>query len=311
MSFQILRGDLPELAPMTSGDVPAVGAIIYRAIARAFRDHGLPEPIADEAEGERLAELYLALDAGGCLVARRGGETVGAGFLHVRDEVAALGPVVIDPSHQAQGSGRHVFEALSDRAARCASTRLFVDAFNVRAFGIPLRRGFEPRDLGLRLVALGGLKGPGMLQAIAPAPVRALADGDVPAVAGFDAGFFGGSRQRDLHALLARGGRGLVAEEGGAVRGYLCGRVEGNLAIIGPGGAESADLLGKLLARLGDELGADANIFLTYVLASQSAVVAAAFAMGFRITNLSVYMVRGAYTPVKRPTVIGWPPDVV
>jgi GNAT superfamily N-acetyltransferase len=311
MSFQIQRGNRPELAPLAAGDTPAVGAIIYRAIARAFRDHGLPEPIADEAQGERLAQLYLALDPEGCLVARRDGVPIGAGFLHVRDEVASLGPVVIDPPHQSQGAGTHLFEALADRAARCASTRLFVDAFNVRAFGIPLRRGFEPRDLGLRLVALGGLRGPGMLAAIAPAPVRELTIEDVPAVARFDAGYYGGSRERDLGALLASGGRGLVAEEDGAVRGYLCGRVAGSLATIGPGSAESAELLAKLLARLGEELGANANIFLTYVLASQSPVVAAAFAMGFRVTNLSVYMVRGAYTPVKRPAVIGCPPDVV
>jgi len=311
MSFQIQSGNRPELAPLAAGDAPAAGAIIYRAIARAFRDHGLPEPIADEDQGERLARLYLALDPEGCLVARHDGAPIGAGFLHVRDEVASLGPVVVDPSHQGQGAGTQLFEALADRAARCASTRLFVDAFNVRAFGIPLRRGFEPRDLGLRLVALGGLRGPGMLATIMPAPVRELALDLLPAVARFDAGFYGGSRERDLRAHLASGGRGLVAEEGGRVRGYLCGRVEGHLATIGPGSAESADLLATLLARLGEELGASANIFLTYVLASQSAVVTAAFAMGFRVTNLSVYMVRGAYTPVKHPAVIGCPPDVV
>jgi len=311
MSFQILRGEEPDLAPLTVAEAPAVGAIIYRAIARAFRDHGLPEPIADEAQGEQLARLYLALDPDGCLVARRDGALIGAGFLHVRDEVASLGPGVVDPPHQGRGAGTALFEALADRAARCASTRLFVDAFHVRAFGIPLRRGFEPRDLGLRLVALGGLRGPGMLAAIAPAPVRPIAPEDVPAVARFDAGFFGGSRQRDLRALLAGGGRGLVAGDAGTITGYLCARVEGSLATIGPGGAESPELLAALLARLGEEIATSANIFLTYVLASQSAVVTAAFAMGFRVTNLSVYMVRGAYTPVKRPAVIGCPPDVV
>jgi hypothetical protein len=150
-----------------------------------------------------------------------------------------------------------------------------------------------------------------MLRAIAPEPARDLEPADVSAVARFDAGFFGGSRQRDFSAVLAAGGRGLITEENGVIRGYLFGRVEGELATIGPGGAESPDLLGMLLARLGEQLGKSANIFLTYVLASQSAVIAAAFAMGFRATNLSIYMVRGAYTPVKRPAVIAWPPDVV
>ncbi len=311
MTVDIQRRDLPELVPMAANDAPAAGAVIYRAIARAFRDHGLPEPIADETEGEHLARLYLTLDPADAVVARRGDEILGAGFLHVRDEVASLGPVVIDPKHQGQGIGKLLFEALSDRAARCSSTRLFVDAFNTRAFGIPLARGYQPRDVGIRLVALGGLKGPGMLEALSPAPIRDVTESHVEALARFDWAYFGGSRQRDFAALLAAGATGLMAEDNGEVRGYIFGRAAGSLAQIGPGGAESADLLGKLFARLGERLAREATIVLTYLLASQSEVVAQALAMGFRATNLSIYMVRGAYTPVKRPAVIGLPPDVV
>ncbi len=311
MNFDVLPADRPELAPMTAADTAPVGAIIYRAIGNAFRMHGLPEPITDEKEGERLARLYLELDRGEAAVARRGDKIVGAGFLHLRDEVASLGPVVVDPPDQAAGIGTRLFEALSDRAARCSSTRLFVDAFNMRAFTIPLKRGYVPRDYGLRLVALGALKGPGMLEAIAPAPVREIGPADVTSVARFDAAYFGGSRERDFRSLVAGGGIGLAALDGDTVRGYLFGRIEGQLAMIGPGGAESADLLGKLLARLGERLGQEANIFLVHLLASQADVVAQAMAMGFRATNLSLYMVRGAYTPVMRPAAISLPSDVV
>jgi hypothetical protein len=151
-----------------------------------------------------------------------------------------------------------------------------------------------------------------MLEAMAPAPIRELTPADLPAVAEFDSAFFGGSRERDLRALLAAGGTGLVAEDdGGRVTGFLGGRVEGSLASIGPGGAESADLLKKLLARLGERLAERATIVLAYLVASDGEVVRQALAMGFRIANLSAYMVRGAYTPVKRPSVIALPPDVV
>jgi hypothetical protein len=150
-----------------------------------------------------------------------------------------------------------------------------------------------------------------MLQAIAPAPVRDVGIGDAEALAQFDRTCFGGSRERDFRALLAAGGVGLAAEEGGTIRGYLFARVEGNLATIGPGGAESADLFGKLLARLGERLAPQANIFLAHLHASQVDVVRAALSMGFRATNLTVYMVRGSYTPAKRPVVTALPPDVV
>lgn len=311
MSFPILEAGAPELRPMAAGDVAAVGAIIYRAIARAFRDHGQPEPIAGEPEGERLARLYLELDPGGAVVAVRDGRIAAAGFLHLRDEVASLGPVAVDPDYQAQGLGKLLVERLTDRAARCASTRVFVDAFNLRAFGIALKRGYVPRDTGIRLVALGRLAGPGMLAAIEPAPVRNLEARDLEAVAFYDSAFFGGSRERDFRALVAAGAIGLVAEEEGAIAGYLFGRLEGNLALIGPGGADSADLLGKLLARLGERLALGANIFLAYLLASQDEVLRQALAMGFRAASLSIYMVRGATTPVRRPTAIALPPDVV
>ena len=71
MTFEILSQSAPVLRAMTAADAPAAGDIIYRAIARAFRDHGQPEPLADAAEGESLARLYLDLDPEGTLVAER------------------------------------------------------------------------------------------------------------------------------------------------------------------------------------------------------------------------------------------------
>jgi hypothetical protein len=69
--------------------------------------------------------------------------------------------------------------------------------------------------------------------------------------------------------------------------------------------------MAQLLARLGEEVGTGATIVLTTLFASQVDLVREAFAMGFRATSLSLYMVRGAFTGVKRPAVIGLPPDVV
>jgi ribosomal protein S18 acetylase RimI-like enzyme len=311
MSFEILRADTAQVRAMTEADAQAVGAVIYHAIGRIFRDHGQPEPIADEREGERLARLYLELDPEGALVVEREGTIAGAGFVHVRDEVASLGPVVVDPRSQGQGIGKVLVDRLTTRAVRCASTRLLVDAFNMRAIGIVLKRSFVPRDHGLRLVALGGLRGPGMMHAIEPAPVRELTAADLDPVALYDSAFFGGSRHRDFRALLAARGVGLIAEEGGAVRGYLFGRLEESLAILGPGSADSPELMAQLLARLGERIGSSATIVLTYLFASQVDVVREAFAMGFRATSLGLYMVQGAYTPLMRPAVIGLPPDVV
>jgi predicted N-acetyltransferase YhbS len=311
MSFEILRADTTQVRVMTAADAKVVGTLIYRAIGRIFRDHGQPEPIADEREGERLALLYLELDPQGSLVVEREGQIAGAGFLHVRDEVASLGPVVVDPRSQGQGIGKGLVDRLTAHAGRCASTRLLVDGFNMRAIGIVLKRSFVPRDYGLRLVALGGLRGPGMMHAITPAPVREVVTADLEPIALYDSAFFGGSRLRDFRALMAAGGSGLIAEEAGTVRGYLFGRLEETLAILGPGSADSPELMAQLLARLGERIATGATIVLTYLFASQVEVVREAFAMGFRATSLGLYMVQGAYTPLMRPAVIGLPSDVV
>lgn len=313
MSFEFLRADAAhaDVRPMAAEDITAVGEIIYGAIARVFRDHGQPEPIADAGHGERIARLYLDLDPEGAMVALRDGRVVAAGFVHIRDEVASLGPVVVEPELQGQGLGKLLVDRLCEQASHCTAIRIFVDAFNTRAFGIALRRGFQPRETGIRLVALGGLSGRGMLQAIAPAPVRDLAPTDLESLIRFDRALFGGSRDRDFRALLAMGGVGLVAGDGDTIRGYLFGRVEGNLATIGPGEAESPDLMGKLLARLGERLANQANIFLAHFQASQLEAVREAFSMGLRAASLTVYMVRGAPGPVKAASAIALPPDVV
>lgn len=296
---------------MTAADAPAVGQIIYNAIARVFRDHGQPEPIADSNEGERIARLYLDIDPEDGLIVVREGRVVAAGFVHIRDEVASLGPVVVDPDAQGQGLGKLLFDRLSERASRCVSIRIQVDAFNTRAFGIALKRGYIPRSMGVRLVALGRLGGPGMLQAIAPAPVRDLKVEYLEAVAEYDRSAFGGSRERDFRALIAAGGLGLMVEEGSAIRGFLFGRAEGNLAILGPGGADSPDLLGKLLARVGERLTPQANIFLAHLHTTPAEIVREALTMGFRASSLSISMVRGAFEPATRASAITLPPDVV
>jgi hypothetical protein len=104
---------------------------------------------------------------------------------------------------------------------------------------------------------------------------------------------------------------GLAVRANGNWRGYLFGRTAGQLAFLGPGSAESPELMAQLLARLGEEITARTTIVLTTIFASQVDLVREAFAMGFRATSLALYMVRGAFPGVKRPAVISIPPDIV
>jgi GNAT superfamily N-acetyltransferase len=275
-----------------------------------FRDHGQPEPIADPAEGQAIAASYLEIDPGAALVAVSEGRISGAGFLHPRDGVASVGPVAVDPDRQGRGLGKLLIDRLLEQTGT-AAVRVAIDAFNTRALGMAAKRGFVPVDQGMRMVALGRLAGPGMLMAIAPAPVRDLVTGDLAAVAAYDAGWFGGSRERDFRSLMAAGAPGLVAEENGKVIGFLFGRLEGSLATIGPGGADSSDLFGKLLARLGEGLAQQANIVLAHLPMSPVDGVRQAMGMGLRAASLTVTMMRGTHTRGSRAVALPLPPDVV
>jgi len=299
-----------QLRQLTDADLAPVGAMIYETMATAYRDRGLLEPIADADAGGELARTYLALDPGDCIVATLHGEIAGAGFLHRRDAVASIGPLVVTPAQQGQGIGNRILAHLLDSAADCALIRAHVDSFATRALGMAYNQGFEVHGSTLQLAALGGLRGRGRPLAESENDTPAMEQRDLPELTTYDATGFGGSRQRDLEHLLATG-EGLLVREDGEIRGYLLGRVEDSLAFLGPGTADSPEIMALLMARLGESLEKRATIIRTCLPTAQSALVQAALGMGFRMTSTDLCLCRGDVCPDDRAQVIGLPADVV
>jgi hypothetical protein len=172
-----------------------------------------------------------------------------------------------------------------------ASLRLFQDSFNPDSFGLYTRLGFVVADVAPYLLAERlepGAEVPGT-----PA-VRPMTRGDLAAVERYDGTRTGADRRRDLALLLATGG-GVVCDGRDGLAGYLLFRALPARAVIGPGVAESAEVMAALVDGVATTLpGRPAVIRAS---AATPLVLQRAFARGFRVDHLGNLMVAGPYVP--------------
>src|SRR5207248_3432309 len=134
---------LPQVRPLGPDDAAEAGAILHAAFGAVYDQRGFRPPFPSAEAGAWLARAYLDLDPEGAVAAARGSHLDGVGFVHVRGEVASIGPVASRPGAPS-GVGRAIMErlcAIAD-AAGARSVRLFQDAFNPRSFALYARLGF-------------------------------------------------------------------------------------------------------------------------------------------------------------------------
>ncbi len=252
-----------------------------------------PFPTRDSAAW--LCRAYLDLDPEGCVVAWSGNEAVGVGFAHPRGAVTSIGPLAARPGAPA-GVARALMAEIGRVAAQSSSLRLFQDSFNPDSFGLYARLGYAVADVAPYLLAEKLIP-----PAAAPPGVRALRPDDLPAIERYDRARTVADRRRDL-ALLASTGSGLVAtgEAGnvsnvGKISGYLFYRPLPARVVIGPGVAESAEIMADLVDSVAVTLPGRAAVIRAS--ASAPSVLLRSFARGFRVDHLGNLMVAGPYVP--------------
>jgi len=195
-------------------------------------------------------ERLLALEPGGCFVARLGGKRVGITCSTSYGKLAFIGAVIVDP----KARGKHVGDALM-RATLAYLDGKGVETVRLNAYlnVIPFyeRLGFRGEYENVRYhgkVAAGGTStGP-----------RPATPDDLGAIAHFDSFYFGASRERLLARLLTEFRKDfLVVRDDGGVRGYIVANADGESAEVGPWVVNptlpdvAGDLLHTLLHRLG------------------------------------------------------------
>jgi hypothetical protein len=270
-------------------DVEEAATILFDAFGVAYRRRGHAPPFPTRDSAAWLCRAYIDLDPEGCLLARDGAQMVGVGFAHPRGRALSIGPLAARPG-AATGVARALMRALGALSPETASLRLFQDSFNPDSFGLYTRLGFVVADVAPYLLA--ERLEPAAELAGAPL-VRPMARGDLAAVERYDALRTGADRRRDLALLLSTGG-GVVSDGRDGLTGYLLFRALPARAVIGPGVAESAEVMAALVDGVAATLpGRPAVIRAS---AATPLVLQRAFARGFRVDHLGNLMVAGPYS---------------
>jgi len=270
-------------------EVEAAAGILFEAFGSVYRQRGHAPPFPTRDSAAWLCRAYLDLDPEGCAIAWSELEIVGVGFAHPRGAVTSIGPLAARPGAP-PGVARALMTELAGVATRSSSIRLFQDSFNPDSFGLYARLGYAVVDVAPYLLA----------ERLAPPPspppsIRALRSGDLSAVERYDLARTGADRRRDI-ALLASTGSGLISVRAqDEISGYLFFRSLPARVVIGPGVAESPELMADLIDAVALELPGRGAVIRGS--AATPTVLLRAFERGFRVDHLGNLMVAGTYTP--------------
>src|SRR6266481_8128812 len=129
----------------TPADAAACGAICFEAFKSIASEHNFPPdfPSAEIATGG--IKMLLAHPGVYAVVAERDGKVVGSNFLDERGPIGGIGPITVDPTSQNGTIGRHLMQAVIDRASerRAAGVRLLQSAFHNRSLCLYTKLGFD------------------------------------------------------------------------------------------------------------------------------------------------------------------------
>jgi predicted N-acetyltransferase YhbS len=198
-----------QIRSMKQEDVETSGRICYEAFKNIAERHNFRPDFPSPETGVQLAQSLFASPQVFSIVAESNGQVVGSNHLWEYDEIRAVGPITIDPSVQAKGTGRKLMEAVIERGRRSAGIRLVQDSFNAASLSLYASLGFDVKE---PLVLIEGeLKGD-ISSGIEVRPVRAE---DFEACAELSRKVHGFSRAGELRStppfltsyVAVRGGR--------------------------------------------------------------------------------------------------------
>ncbi|HYO57881.1 GNAT family N-acetyltransferase [Archangium sp.] len=158
--------------------------------------------------------LVLELGTGFCMDSPEGGLAGTVIIMPYGREAAALGMMVVSPSHGRQGLGRRLMEHALEHIGPLPTLLYATEQ------GRPLYEKLGFVQVEEAVTHLGRLTRQPPDLAVPDTRVRAMTEADLEVVAGLDASAFGAPRRPLLHALHRLASRALVAERGGRVVGY-------------------------------------------------------------------------------------------
>lgn len=135
-----------QIRLMKQEDVETCGRICYEAFKTVAERHNFrPDFPAPEATIQ-LAQAFFASPQVFGVVAESEGRIVGSNYLWEYDAIRAVGPITVDPSVQAKGTGRQLMQAVIERGKGSAGIRLVQDSFNTVSLSLYASLGFDVKE---------------------------------------------------------------------------------------------------------------------------------------------------------------------
>ena len=203
------------IRPGRPGDAEQCGAICYEAFNKISNAHNFPPDFPAPEVAIGFLTMALSNPDIYSVVAEVDGRIAGSNFLWEQSSIAGVGPITVDPNLQNSQVGRHLMDAVLERAAAksWAGVRLVQAAFHNRSLSLYTKLGFDPRE------PLSNMQGPPIGKSIPGYPVRPATAQDEEACNRVCRQVHGHDRGGELRDAIKQGSAMLV-EHQGRVTGY-------------------------------------------------------------------------------------------
>jgi len=270
------------LRPVAPGDAEECGRIIYEAFKGISGRHGFRPDFPSVEAATGFVSGFIADPSVFGVVAETEGRVVGSNFLSEWDAIRGVGPITVDPSVQARGTGRRLMEAVIERGRRAVGIRLVQDSYNGASLSLYASLGFDVKE-PLALME-------GSVEGDVPAgfAVRRMKEEDLDAVNELCRSVHGFDRAGELKSLSPVLSP-FVAVRGGRITAYASSP---NFWALGHAVAASDEDLEALLAGA----SAQSDTPLSFLLPTrQAALFRWCLGRGLRVVKTMTLMAMGEY----------------
>ncbi|NLF92839.1 MAG: GNAT family N-acetyltransferase [Oligosphaeraceae bacterium] len=293
---------------MQPGDRKAVAGLICLSTSVWYQSHlGTPRFLNGPQSTELYYDVYHALPGSSGVVAvdDYSGQVIGSCFQHIRPTHVSLGIMNVHPSYACRGIASALLKSIVGTAEALGKpVRLVSSALNLDSFSLYNRQGFLPyslyQDMRFAVPAAGyPLELPAALR-VRPARIE-----DLPAIQALETAVSGIARPGDWRHFIENP-EGIwsvsVCESAaeGALTAVLGSVFHAATNMIGPGLARDCDSArAVLVAQLNQHRGRTPVALLPI---AYPELVAAAYALGGRNTEIHFAQARGAVPALHGPT---------
>jgi predicted N-acetyltransferase YhbS len=127
-------------------DIDVCARINYEAFKDISDRHQFPTDFPTLEFSTEIIDFAIESPLCFDIVAEREGAVVGCGFMDERNPIRGIGPVAVDRTFQARGTGREIMKALLERGQDAPGIRLLQESYNMASLSLYASLGFEVKE---------------------------------------------------------------------------------------------------------------------------------------------------------------------